>query len=64
VLDIEREILMERIEAKLDAGVVDDEESPFWLNTRIISQLSGVKPPKSLGPPVHAETLMALFAVG
>ena len=29
VLDVEREILMERIEAELDAGVVDDSECPF-----------------------------------
>ena len=29
VLDVEHEILMEKIEAKLDAGQNDDEESPF-----------------------------------
>ena len=29
MLDVEREILMERIEAELDAGVVDDSECPF-----------------------------------
>jgi hypothetical protein len=29
VLDVEHEILMERIEAELDAGLIDDEECPF-----------------------------------
>jgi hypothetical protein len=29
VLDVEREILLERIEAELAAGLIDDEECPF-----------------------------------